>query len=112
GRGRTTGPEMRRAWRGAGRVRTRAWAAISGSFRKGPLVLLPERAGGPQAGRLRARVVRDLARRRRDRAAEDRLGLRGAAARAHGQVGRADAAARLIGEEALHAPVLERVERD
>ena len=48
----------------------------------------------------------------RDRAAEHELGLRRAAAAAHGQVGRADAAARAVGEEALHAPVLERVERD
>ena len=36
----------------------------------------------------------------------------GARPRAHGQVGRADAPARLAGEEALDAPVLERMERD
>ena len=47
-----------------------------------------------------------------DRAAADQLGLGLAAADADRQVGRADAAARAVGEEALDAPVLERVEGD
>src|SRR5262249_50291335 len=61
---------------------------------------------------LRTRVVGDLARGRRDRAARQQLALGRAAADADGQVGRADAASRALGEEALDAPVLERVERD
>src|ERR671917_232553 len=40
------------------------------------------------------------------------LGLRRAPAAADRKIGRADAAAGAVGEEALHAPVLERVERD
>src|SRR5439155_27169587 len=60
----------------------------------------------------RARVPGELAGRRGDRAAEDRLGLGCAPARANRQVGRADAAAGALGEEALDAPVLERVEGD
>src|SRR5918998_4207748 len=74
--------------------------------------LLPELAGGPEAGRLRPGVRRDLARGGHDRAAVHELRLGRVAAHAHGQVGRADAAARLVGEEALDATVLERVERE
>ena len=95
--------EAARACGGRGRARERASCAH---------LLVGELAGGAQAGRLRARVVGDLARRRRDRAAEHELGLRRPAAAADGQVGRADAAARAVGEEALDAAVLERVERD
>ena len=68
--------------------------------------------GGPQSRGLRTGVGRHLAGAGRDGAAEDQLGLRRPAAAADGQVRRADAAARAVGEEALHAPVLERVERD
>ena len=71
-----------------------------------------ELAGGAQACGLRARVLGDLAGRGRDGAAEDGLGLGRAPAAADGQVGRADAAARAVGEEALDAAVLERVEGD
>ena len=71
-----------------------------------------ELAGGAQPCGLRARVLGDLAGRGRDGAAEDALGLGRAPAAADGQVGRADAAARAVGEEALDAAVLERVEGD
>ena len=50
--------------------------------------------------------------RRRDRATGQQLGLGLAAADADRKLGRADAAARAVGEEPLDAPVLERVERD
>ena len=98
-----TGPEIRRGWTGA--VRGRVTVACSGMS-----ALLPELAGGPEASRLRSGVGRDLARRGHDRAAVHELRLRRVAADADGQVGRADAAAGLLGEEALDAPVLERVE--
>src|SRR5688572_5991088 len=75
-------------------------------------VLLLELAGGAQARGPGARVRRHLARTGGDGAAEDQLGLRRAAAAADGQVGRADAAAGAVGEEALDAPVLQRVEGD
>src|SRR5205823_6088046 len=74
--------------------------------------LLPELAGGPQPGRLRAGVRRDLIRGRHDRAPVDELGLRRPAAAAHWEVGRADAASGPVREEALDAPVLERLEAD
>src|SRR5215213_2052102 len=73
---------------------------------------LPELASGAQAARLGARVVGDLAGARHDRAPGDQLGLGLAPAYAHGEIGRADTAARPLREEALHAPVLERVEGD
>ena len=100
---RRDGPETRRGCDrgGAGRVTV----ACSGM-----LALLPELAGGPEASRLRTGVGRDLARRGHDRAAVHELGLGRVAAHADGQVGRADAAAGALGEEALDAPVLERVE--
>src|SRR5437867_3185271 len=52
------------------------------------------------------------ARRRDDPAAHDQLGLGLVAADADRQLWRADAALGAVGEEALDAPVLERVERD
>src|SRR5580704_11784268 len=61
---------------------------------------------------LRSWVRRDLTRRGGDCTAVEDLGLRLVAADADREVGRTDAAARLLGQEALDAPVLERMERD
>src|SRR4029077_1941551 len=47
-----------------------------------------------------------------DRAASDKRRLGLATACADGQIGRADTAARTLAQEALHAPLLERVEGD
>jgi hypothetical protein len=69
--------------------------------------VLQELAGDAQARRRGAGVGGDLARGGDDGSAGDELGERLAAAGADGQVRRADAAARAVGEEALHAPVLE-----
>src|SRR5207302_643521 len=71
-----------------------------------------ELAGRPQPTGAGAWVVGHLAGGRSDRALREELGLRGSPAGAHGEVRRADAAARPRGQEALHATVLERVERD
>ena len=60
----------------------------------------------------RARVVGDLAGARGDAAPGDQLGLGLEAAAADRELGRADAAAGAVGEEALDPAVLERVERD
>src|SRR5215208_2711726 len=78
----------------------------------GHLLLLLELAGGTQPRRLRTGVGGDLAGRGHDGAPEDRLRLGRAAAAADRQVGRADAALGPVGQEALDAPVLERVEGD
>ena len=93
----------------AARRRARRGAAAARAIRRSPP---SELACGAQAARLGARVVCDLAGRRHDGAAGDQLGLGLAPAHADREVGRADAAARALGEEALHAPVLERVEGD
>src|SRR3954451_18852544 len=74
------------------------------------MTYLGELPCGPQSSRLRTGIGRDLARRGDDRAAVDELGLRRVAAHADGQLGRADAPARAVGEEALDAAILERVE--
>src|SRR3954447_23177943 len=102
GTGRRTGPETRRGWTGAVRGRV-AVACLA-------MTHLGELPCGPQASRLRTGIGRDLARRGDDRTAVDELGLRRVAAHADGELGRADAAAGAVGEEALDAAVLERVE--
>ena len=107
GSARREGPEIRRGPIGAVRGRGRVTVACSGMS-----ALLPELACGPQASRLRSGVGRDLARGGHDRASVHELRLRRVAAHADRQVGRAEAAARLLGEEALDAPVLERMERE
>ena len=59
-----------------------------------------------------ARVALELLGARRDRALGEQLGLGLATADADGKLGRADAAAGAVGEEALDAAVLQRVEGD
>src|SRR5207249_10449746 len=62
----------------------------------------------PKAGRLRARILGDLACARPDRAPVDRAQLRLVAARADRELRRADAPALPVAKEALDDPVLER----
>src|SRR5436190_1416354 len=81
-------------------------------WRRAPSAVRSQLAGHAQLARRRARVGRHLARRGCDSAARDELGLRSPPANANGEVGRAHAATRAIGEIALHAAVLQRVERD
>src|SRR4051794_16372568 len=100
-------PPVVRTWN-EGCARPPPWAGRRRARASGRL--LPELAGGPQSCGLGTRVVRDLARGRGDGAPEDQLGLRRPAAAADWQVGRTDTAARAVGEEALHAAVLERLE--
>src|SRR5262249_35676064 len=67
---------------------------------------------GAEVRRARTRVALELLGPGRDGALGDQLGLGLAATDADGQLRRADAAAGPVGEEALDAPVLERVEGD
>ena len=109
-RDRAAGSGVRAAGRGGRLAGGRAAAQRSGGHQA--LHPVADPAGGAQARRSGAGVVGHLAGRRRHRAAGDQLGLGRAAAAAHRKVGRADAAARAVGQEVLDAPVLERVERD
>src|SRR5205823_11438408 len=81
-------------------------------WRRAPSALRSELPADAQLARRRARVGRYLARRGCDSARRDELRLRSAPAHANGEVRRAHAATRAIGEIALHAAVLQRVERD
>ena len=115
GDGPRRGPETRGCGRGARRGRGCDAACARGVRWRRPsgrdLLVVSLRAA-----RRRADFARGLAATSpgvgRDGAAEDGLGLGRAPAAADRQVGRADAAARAVGEEALDAPVLERVEGD
>src|SRR3954447_11887962 len=102
GIGLRVGPDTRRGASGA--VRGRVAVALLGIAHLGELPC------GPEASRLRTGIGRDLAGRGDDRATMDELGLRRVATHADRQLGRADAPAGAVGEEALHAPVLERME--
>ena len=111
-------PETRRGRAGRGRARgaTRVRRGVRAGVRRRAAGISAGSSLSLRAARRRADFERglcgDLARRRDDRAAEHELGLGRAPAPADRQVGRADAAARAVGEEALDAPVLERVEGD
>ena len=104
-----TGAE--RARRGAAAACAAGAAAAAPRHQRAPRVL-----GSLRATRRRPDRERGLAATSpgvgADRAARDQLGLGLAAADADREVRRADAPARALGEEALHAPVLERVEGD
>src|SRR6185437_14705321 len=65
-----------------------------------------------ELARRRTRIRRDLSLGGRDRAPGQQLGLGSTPADAHGELGRAHAASRAIRQEALDAPVLQRVEGD
>ena len=95
--------------------RRRRGAAGSGACRCRPpsvLLLLADLERGPQVRRAGARVPLELLGPRRDSALGEQLGLGLAPADADRKLRRADAAAGPVGEEALDAPVLERVEGD
>src|SRR3954467_15668027 len=120
------GPDTRRAgrWaarRGAGRARCELFVVPAGgvmrwrprsSRRRSSGGGHLELARGAHPGRAGARIGRHLAGRRRDRPARQQLGLGHATAGAHRQVRRADAPLRAGREEALHASVFKRVERN
>ena len=121
GRRRRAGPETRR-----GRAERARTARRRGAPRGGPPARRQRRRAGSsrastssvsfRAARRRAEAARGLrasssADGTIERRAQQRR-LRLATAAADGQVGRADAAAGALGEEALDAPVLERVEGD
>ena len=121
----TRGAPRRRARRRpfrAALARGRGGAFVAGVIGPRPRFSAPGRRSLPrrlgklqrraQAPRLGARVARHLAGARAHRAAGDQLRLGLAPAHADGQVRRADAAAGAVDEEALHHPVLERVEGD
>src|SRR3954452_20109550 len=99
---------------GRGRERGRgAGSAGAASLQEAmALLLAPGLDRGAQPRRRGARVRRQLCRRRLDRPARERPQLRLVPADADREVGRAGTALLARAQEALHDPVLERVEAD